>query len=252
MAHLFAIESRFDRMNFDEFALIAIVDELAEEQQAREFADAVEFRLDTAHEPLDQISHFDGELPIIVSVRPDSNETVAMTDDVAETILRAVEYDAVEAVSLTLAAARANEQLLDDLVDMNITVIISYYDFAETPDRETLIGVVREASEYGNAVNISTMAETPDDTLTLLSTLSDAIDEGIVIGGASMGDIGRHTRVVAHNYGSKFAFAPLTLESKNTLPGQFPLRKLAELIEQANESKTTLHGSLTHHSTKDT
>lgn len=239
-------------MNFDELVLVAVVDELSEEQQARGVANAVEFRLDTVQDSLDQIDRFDGELPIIASTGPDRNEETTISDDIAERLSLAVEYDSVEAISIDLAAARSNERLLDRIHDSNTKLIVSYHDFVETPDRHALLEIVRDAAAYGDAVTISAEADTPGDTLSLLSTILDATEEGIVIGGASMGEIGRHTRVVAPEYGSKFAFAPLTLESANALPGQFPLQELAELIEQVSETGTTLHEPPSHLSVEET
>ncbi len=57
-------------MEFDSFVLTAAVADLTEEPAAREHADAVEFRMDLADEPLSALEAYDGELPILATNRP--------------------------------------------------------------------------------------------------------------------------------------------------------------------------------------
>jgi len=54
-------------MEFDSFVLAAATADLAEEQIAREHADAIEYRLDLSTEGLDPLLEYSGELPLIVT-----------------------------------------------------------------------------------------------------------------------------------------------------------------------------------------
>lgn len=63
-----------------------------------------------------------------------------------------------------------------------------------------------------------------------------------------MGEIGQHTRAVAPLYGSKLAFAPLSENSENEIPGQLPLEELSRLIEgtEGPSTSVSLHEGLTN------
>jgi len=57
-------------LSFDEFVLAAATADLGEEPAAREHADAVEFRMDMADDPLDALDRYDGDLPLVATNRP--------------------------------------------------------------------------------------------------------------------------------------------------------------------------------------
>ena len=56
-------------MDFEEFALAASLADLDAEPRARDHADAVEFRMDLADDPLAELREYDGELPILATNR---------------------------------------------------------------------------------------------------------------------------------------------------------------------------------------
>ena len=82
-------------LSFDGFVLAASTDSLADEHAAREHADAGEFRLDLAADPLDQLAAYDGELPLIATNRA-AWEGGEATDEEArlDTLATAVDHDA--------------------------------------------------------------------------------------------------------------------------------------------------------------
>jgi len=93
---------------FEEFVLTASTADLSEEPQAREHADAVEFRMDLASDPLAQLDTYDGELPLLVTNRASWEGGEA--DDLGryDALTTALTHDAVAAVDIELAALRGN------------------------------------------------------------------------------------------------------------------------------------------------
>ena len=93
---------------FEEFVLTASTADLAEEPRAREDADAVEFRLDLAGDPLAQLDGYDGDLPLLVTNRASWEGGEAEGLGRYDALSTAVGHDAVEAVDVELAALRGN------------------------------------------------------------------------------------------------------------------------------------------------
>ena len=92
-------------LDFDSFVLAAATDDLAAEPAARDHADAVEFRLDLATDPLDQLAAYDGDLPLIVTNRAAWEGGEA--DDESrrlDTLDSALDHEAVAAVDLECGA----------------------------------------------------------------------------------------------------------------------------------------------------
>ncbi|OYR85718.1 3-dehydroquinate dehydratase, partial [Halorubrum sp. E3] len=87
---------------FEEFVLTASTADLSEEPRAREHADAVEFRMDLASDPLDQLAGYDGELPLLVTNRATWEGGEAGDLGRFDALSTAVARDAVSAVDVEL------------------------------------------------------------------------------------------------------------------------------------------------------
>ncbi|QLG28936.1 type I 3-dehydroquinate dehydratase [Halorarum halophilum] len=235
-------------MDFSELVLVALVDELSEEQEARPYADAIEYNVRGSSTNLESLEEYQGELPIIVTsgIAGATREDNPTTD--LEALRAATTHDSVEGMLIDYDTARENEQEVERLSNADVDLIIFYHNSSETPSSEKLLSIVEDAAKYGDVVKIATMAETPADTVSLLSAIMNATSEGITVGGVGMGEVGRHTRVVAPGYGSKLAFAPLRSDADNAAPGQFGLKELAGLVEQVDEvdPDMSLHESITN------
>lgn len=236
---------------FAEFVLAAATDTLADEPAAREHADAVEFRLDLAADPLDQLAAYDGELPLIATNRAawEGGEATDETDRL-ETLATALEHDAVAAVDLelgvltgaadtggvdtdggasTTAADRARE-IRASARDRGQTVIASIHDFAATPPVAELTERLRLGGEEGDIAKIATTVTDRGDALDLLTATHRATAAGRRVATMGMGAAGQHTRAVAPMYGSKIGYAPVEAAAA-TAPGQYPLATLRELVD---------------------
>lgn len=221
-------------MNFEEYVLAASVSDLADEPAAREHADAVEFRMDLATDPLTALEGYDGELPIIATNRAawegGEAEPEGRIDDLAE----AAQLDGVAAVDIelealtdedsdgaeALAAARANDT----------ATVVSAHDFEGTPELSELAETLGEACSLGDVGKLAVTANDRGDALDLLRVTHEYSAAGMPVATMAMGEIGRHTRAMAPLYGSKIGYAPVDAEDA-TAPGQYDLVTLRQLIE---------------------
>nr|WP_058568552.1 type I 3-dehydroquinate dehydratase [Haloferax marisrubri] len=218
-------------MKLDESALAATTNDLTREVDARGVADLIEFRMDKADDPLEQLAAYDGELPIIATNRARWFGGKASDTGRLDDLFSASRYDAVEFVDIELETVRAKEWLAHEFRENDVQLIISHHDFEETPEREVLDAIIEQCAEFGDIAKVAVYPQNQGDTLTLLEAVNDATNRGIDVAGISMGEIGSHTRVIGHLYGSKLGYAPLLADNNDYAPGQIPLEKLASLIE---------------------
>ncbi len=222
---------------FDEFTLAASGATLSDAATAREDADCIEFRMDLAEEPLVALGTYDGELPLLVTNRADWEGGEASEDGRIETLGRAIEYDAVSAVDIELAALsgehgdrEAARELLDRAREAGVSVVVSTHDFERTPPKEDLKRLLRRACEYGDVGKLAVTAADRGDSLSLLSVTHELTADGCSVATMAMGEAGSHTRAVAPVYGSKIGYAPVD-PKRATAPGQYDLRTLRRLVE---------------------
>ena len=220
-------------MDVDSFVLAASTADLADEPDAREHADCIEFRMDLAESPLDTLGSYDGDLPILATNRADWEGGEA-TDDRRrlDTLSEAVEHDAVEAVDIELETMRSGngEHVAEHAREHGADVVVSSHDFEATPGMGTLQETLREAGTYGDVGKVAVTAQARTDVLDLLGATRAATAEGDRVATMAMGEPGRHSRAVAPLYGSRIGYAPVDPEAA-TAPGQYDLATLRELVE---------------------
>jgi 3-dehydroquinate dehydratase-1 len=225
-------------MNFETFVLAAVTADLTVEPQAREHADAVEFRLDLADDPLAQLDSYNGELPLIATNRVEWEGGKAPNEqDRIDALERAVEHPAVEAVDIEFAALRTGgcAGLPDHARAHDAAIIVSMHDFERTPDREAMYSMLAGAAEHGDVAKLAVTASSRGDVLALLNATHDATADGHRVATMAMGEAGRHSRAVAPLYGSKIGYAPVS-EGDATAPGQYDLATLRHLVEQLDST----------------
>jgi len=218
-------------MTLDDFALAATTNDLTREPEARGAADLVEFRMDKAEEPIEQLEAYDGELPIVATNRNQWFGGKARDTGRLDTLFAASRFDAVAYVDLELETVRAKEWLVGEFRGNDVDLIVSHHDFDTTPEREILTAIIEECAGYGDVAKVATFPEDLSDALTLLGALHEATEAGIDAAGIAMGSVGSHTRVIGHVYGSKLGYAPLGDDDSEYAPGQLPLRTLRTLVE---------------------
>ncbi|MFB6112684.1 MAG: type I 3-dehydroquinate dehydratase [Halodesulfurarchaeum sp.] len=225
-------------MDFDTFVLAAATADLEDEPTAREAADAIEFRMDMADDPVQSLEAYTGELPIIATNRPEW-EGGSRADGTGriEELTRAVEIDAVEAVDVELGALLdegpgdvSAAPVIRTAAEENTAVIASFHDFDATPDLSTLADVASRVCTLGTVGKLSVTATGPGDVLDVLRVTHEFTEAGQSIATMAMGEAGRHSRVIAPLYGSKIGYAPVD-PKRATAPGQYDLESLSALID---------------------
>jgi 3-dehydroquinate dehydratase-1 len=220
-------------MDFEEFVLAAATGDLADEPAAREHADAVEFRMDHAADPLGDLRDYDGTLPVIATNRiaREGGETPD-TPGRLETLETAIEQPAVAAVDVELDAIRDGDagRVLDHASAHGVAVVVSAHDFEGTPDRVRMEALLGAACERGDVGKLAVTAHSLDETLDLLAATRAVAGSGSRVATMAMGELGRHSRAVAPVYGSCIGYAPVD-PAEATAPGQYDLETLAGLIE---------------------
>ncbi|WP_049901469.1 type I 3-dehydroquinate dehydratase [Halococcus agarilyticus] len=226
-------------MNFESLVLAAATADPTEEPAAREHADAVEFRMDLATDPLAALDDYDGELPILATNRTEAEGGgVAEEPERLDVLRRAAEQPAVEAIDVELATVTENENTGEgggtDVVahahEHDASVVVSVHDFSGTPPQSELRRTLSRACEHGDVGKLATTAESVDDVLTLLSVTRDLDRDGRRVATMAMGAAGRHSRAIAPLYGSRIAYAPVDPDAA-TAPGQYDLATLAGLLD---------------------
>jgi len=224
-------------MDFSSFRLLAAGADLAMEPAAREDADGIELRMDFAAEPLEQLRAYDGELPVLVTNRVEwEGGEAADSATRLDTLEAAVEFDAVGAVDLELAALEGEgdhdaRRVAAHARDHGASVVVSTHDFEATPGRVAIAGRLERACEYGDVGKMASTASSPDDVLAMLGATRDLTTAGERVATMCMGEAGRHSRAVAPLYGSCIGYAPVD-PAAATASGQYDLATLRSLVEQ--------------------
>lgn len=219
-------------MNFDEFVLAATTNDLTREPQVRGVADVIEFRMDKADDPLEQLDDYTGPTPLIATNRTQWFGGQAADTGRLDRLSAASRSDAVEVVDVELETARSMEWVLDEFRDNGVDIIASHHTFEDTPEREVLDAIFEQSGEYGDVAKVATYPRKHTDVLRLLRSINLATKKGIDVAGISMGAIGSHSRAIAPLYGSKVGYAPLASDESEYAPGQIPLGRLRSLVDE--------------------
>ena len=221
--------------DFDSFVLAAATADLADASLATPHADAVEFRMDLADDPLAALDDYDGTLPLIATNRVGWEGGEAPdTADRLDALETAAMNDHVHAVDVELGALDDEghhdaNRVLDVAAETGTATIVSTHDFEETPRRDQLAYHLERSCQLGNIGKLHITAKTPDDVLDLLRITRQFENNGKRVATMAMGEPGRHSRAVAPLYGSKIGYAPVDPDEA-TAPGQYDLETLRGLV----------------------
>ncbi|ELY47947.1 type I 3-dehydroquinate dehydratase [Natronorubrum bangense] len=225
-------------MDFDSFILAASTADLSEEPAAREHADAIEYRMDLADEPLVALEAYDdgdGELPILATNRAEWEGGEWSGDDERrlEILAEATAIGAVEAIDIELETILAGDadNVLETARERDVAVVASAHDFEGTPTRGELVSTLTEAHKHADVAKIAVTAESRKDTLAVLAATEQLTAHGDPVATMAMGELGSHTRAVAPVYGSKIGYAPVDPDNA-TAPGQYDLETLSRLVAE--------------------
>lgn len=226
-------------VSFDDFRLAAATGDLADEPRAREHADLVEYRMDLSEgDPIFHLESYDGDLPILATNRASWEGGDADDDESRlEALAEVVTLDCVAAVDVELAALTGEDAggnaaaVLARARSNDVAVIVSTHDFDGTPALSDLGQQLAEACSLGDVGKLATHAETKGDVLNLLRVTHEFTKAGNDVATMAMGELGRHSRIVAPVYGSRIGYAPIDPEDA-TAPGQYALATMRRLVDE--------------------
>jgi len=99
-------------------------------------------------------------------------------------------------------------------------LILSWHDFAGTPDAPRLEAVMEEMlAAEADVVKLVALANDPADNLRMLSLIPQALARGRDVIAFCMGPLGKWSRIAAPLLGSWLAFAPFS-KTRASAPGQ--------------------------------
>jgi 3-dehydroquinate dehydratase I len=187
--------------------------------------DFAEIRLDRMHLSPDNVSTlFSSHRRLIATCRPGQ----FAERDQKLLLLAAIDAGAAY-VDVEVESERAyREEIIGKAKSHGCSVIVSFHDFEQTPDRRKLEAMLSRCFRAGaDIAKIACTARSDRDNARLLGLL-DGEKKVVVV---AMGERGRITRIVAPLLGSPFTFASLR-PGKETAEGQIDKEGLEELIRK--------------------
>jgi 3-dehydroquinate dehydratase-1 len=130
-----------------------------------------------------------------------------------------------DAVDIELCA-KDRDRVVKEAKKSGKTVIISTHDFKKTPPSDAMKSVLDKSFAAGaDIAKLAVMPDSFDDVLRLLDVTLHARGAVCTI---AMGDIGKHSRVIAQVYGSVMTYGSV---GTATAPGQLRVDELRTILE---------------------
>ncbi len=119
-----------------------------------------------------------------------------------------------------------NDELADFIDDNGIRTLISWHDFAITPNQEFLVDLIDKMRVFSHFIKIVTTANTIEDTIRIMK-LYKIIGSSLNLIAFSMGELGIISRVLCNVVGdSPFTYA--TVENA-IAPGQLTINQMKSI-----------------------
>lgn len=129
-----------------------------------------------------------------------------------------------DAVDIELCAQK-RDYVVEKARSSGKTIIISMHDFKKTPETRVMAGMLKESFEAG--ADIAKLAVMPDSLEDVLRLLEVTLHAKGAVCTIAMGEIGRHSRVVAPVYGSAMTYGYV----ENAIaPGQLRVDELRAIL----------------------
>ena len=218
-------------------AIVSVIDDdPAENAKAANWlgADVLELRLDLlnfsdreeAKKSIERIKA-NTKLPCIATNRlqSDGGKWEASEDERIAVLTDLLPF--VEAIDIELSTdADQRSKLIDAAKAAGVTVIVSAHDFNATPSVEEMKKTLTSAHDLGaDIAKLAVMAQSNQDVLDLLQVTAD-MDKPVCT--IAMGELGKHSRIVAPCYGSRLTYGVI---AKAVAPGQIKIHELKSAME---------------------
>lgn len=211
--------------------IVGVIDSFDEVKMAEKAgADIIEIRMDLIPKKKDVMRFFKDvtnatSLPIIATnrLKSEGGSFVGSEDQRISMLISVMEY--ANAVDIELSAAERGF-VTDKARKSGIVSIVSYHDFAETPTKEQMLEILKQARNIGDIPKLAIMATSLSDVISLLEVTLQAQKPLCMI---AMGPIGKHSRVIAPLYGSALTYGHVSGAAK--APGQLSVRELRNAFD---------------------
>lgn len=133
----------------------------------------------------------------------------------------------VDAVDIELSAGEdVRDKVVQSAKSTGKTVIVSSHDFNKTPASDLMQKILDDCFDAGaDIAKLAVMPESMQDVLNLLQVTHDSKAPVCTI---SMGDLGKHSRIVASCYGSVLTYGSV---GDAVAPGQLRVDELKTVLE---------------------
>jgi 3-dehydroquinate dehydratase-1 len=211
--------------------IVGVINSFDEVEMAEKAgADILEIRIDLIPKKEDVIGFFKDvtnatSLPIIATnrLKSEGGSFLDSEDQRISMLVSVMEY--ANAVDIELSAAE-RDFVTDKARNSDIISIVSYHDLAETPTKEQMLEILKEARRIGDIPKLAVMATSLSDVISLLEVTLQAQKPLCMI---AMGSIGKHSRVIAPIYGSALTYGHVSGAAK--APGQLSVRELRNALD---------------------
>jgi len=193
--------------------------------EAEKYADLLELRIDTMSDEIVKEVCKKTDLPVILTFRraEDGGFYRGDEEERRDRILSLLSF--VDFVDVELNSS-VREELLEECQEAGVGTIVSYHDLSGTPPKDMMMEIVEESLKLGDLGKLAVKALRPRDVLRALEILLSFQDEPLCV--ISMGEIGKHSRVIAPLYGSVLTYGCV---SRSAAEGQLHIKELRTLIE---------------------
>jgi 3-dehydroquinate dehydratase-1 len=219
---------RIGNLTLNRSIVAAISDMPAEsaEQAKKLGADILELRIDLLKVDARKALHDVREtgLPVIITNRMKQEGGVWQGSEEERISILISLLPKADAADIELCA-RDRDMVVKKARDTGKTVIISTHDFQKTPASDAIIEIIGDSFAAG--ADIAKLAVTPtslEDILRLLDITLHTEGDVCVM---AMGEMGRHSRVIAPLYGSVMTYGYV---GKATAPGQLRVDELRQIL----------------------
>ena len=161
-------------------------------------------------------------LPVIVTIRSKEEGGKKFISPKKRLQLFRMLIHEVDSVDIELSSKTILDSVIEIAHKFHKLVIVSYHNFVQTPSKEKLEMVIKEAkNRRADIIKISTLVKTPDDILTLGQVTFKNRTKNIIT--LAMGKIGTISRILFPILGSLITYGFI---DKPHAPGQLPVKIL--------------------------
>ncbi|ATZ61839.2 MAG: type I 3-dehydroquinate dehydratase [Methanosarcinales archaeon Met12] len=203
-------------------------------------ADLLEVRIDLLDRGIEVTGFLDdvreaSSLPTIVTNRPEVEGGAFKGSENERISMLYTAMGHADAVDVELSTATTMNVVIQRAKEQKIPLIVSYHEFNRTPPDEEIMKILNDARNIGGVEKvipkIAVMANSLGDVLRLLRLTIEASKPLCTI---AMGELGKHSRVIAPLYGSALTYGHV---DGAKAPGQLSVSELKAALDICQGSR---------------